>query len=173
MGKSAVREILNQIEKLPDPDRALLESTLAPRASPHLRLYVVKLLLDEFQRVMTEKLAFARRFAVLSRQRILRRANATRLPSSRHAVPDDPNDSPILRTAIAAGADYLVTNDRHLLKLDHYEGLRIISMNDYERLLESAGLQRRRKEALRNEPLPQRPPVLTASRQLSRVPSFG
>jgi hypothetical protein len=32
MGKSAVREILNQIEKLPEPDRALLESELAQRA---------------------------------------------------------------------------------------------------------------------------------------------
>jgi uncharacterized protein len=109
------------------------------------RIYVSKYLLDEFERVMTERLEFSRRFAVLSRLRIVRRANATKLPLSRHTVPDDPNDSPILRTAIVAGADYLITNDRHLLDLDPYEGLRIVSMNKYSHILENAGLLRRRK----------------------------
>ena len=32
MGKSPVREILSQIDKLPEPDRALLEAKLAERA---------------------------------------------------------------------------------------------------------------------------------------------
>ena len=113
----------------------LVEATVAAG----WRIYVSKYLLDEFQRVMTEKLEFSRRFAVLSRQRIIRRAHAAKLPSSRHAVPEDPKDSPILQTAIASGADYLVTNDRHLLGLNPYEGLRIISMNAYERVLQAEG----------------------------------
>ena len=46
----------------------------------------------------------------------------------------------ILQAALAAGADYLVTNDRHLLALHPYEGLRIISMTDYFELLRSEGL---------------------------------
>jgi uncharacterized protein len=55
-------------------------------------------------------------------------------------VPGDPKDSPILQAALAAGADYLVTGDRHLLVLDPYEGLRILSLGDYERLLTERGL---------------------------------
>jgi predicted nucleic acid-binding protein len=47
----------------------------------------------------------------------------------------DPADNPILRAALACGADYLVTNDRHLLELDPYEGLSIVSMQRYVRLL--------------------------------------
>jgi len=35
---------------------------------------------------------------------------------------------------------YLVTNDRHLLSLDPYEGLRIISMKEYEQLLIDRGI---------------------------------
>ena len=60
--------------------------------------------------------------------------------SSRHEVPGDPADSPILRAAIAAGVDYLVSNDRHLLELDPYEGVRIISMTAYFELLTNEGL---------------------------------
>ncbi|MDB5172098.1 MAG: hypothetical protein JWN51_871 [Phycisphaerales bacterium] len=41
---------------------------------------------------------------------------------------------------LTAGADYLVTNDRHLLLLDPYEGLRIVSMGAYENLLRDLGL---------------------------------
>lgn len=59
---------------------------------------------------------------------------------SRHTVAEDVNDTPILRAALEAGADYLVTNDRHLLDLNPYEGLRIISMTDYHALLVDAGM---------------------------------
>jgi putative PIN family toxin of toxin-antitoxin system len=104
------------------------------------RVYVTSYLLDELERVLADNLGFSRRLAVLSRQRIVRRCASIELPTSRHAVPDDPKDSPILQTALAAGADYLVTNDRHLLSLDPYEGVRIISMNAYERLLIDQGL---------------------------------
>jgi predicted nucleic acid-binding protein len=78
--------------------------------------------------------------AVLSRQRTLRRSRLIEPGASRHVVPQDMNDSPILRAALAAGVDYLATNDRHLLALHPYEGLQIISMADYRRLLAAEGL---------------------------------
>jgi predicted nucleic acid-binding protein len=61
------------------------------------------------------------------------------LPPSRHVVVGDPDDTPVLRTAIAAGADYLVSNDNHLLSLDPYEGIRIVSLASYYQLLERNG----------------------------------
>lgn len=49
------------------------------------------------------------------------------LPDLR-AVPEDPKDDPIIATAVAAKADYLVTGDRaHLLPIGHYESIRIVS----------------------------------------------
>lgn len=103
------------------------------------RIYTSTHLLDELERVLTE-LGFAARLAVLSRQRIIRRATLVEPPASRHQVPDDAKDTPILRAALEAGVDYLVTNDRHLLKLNPYEGLRIISMTEYHALLVAEGL---------------------------------
>ena len=114
----------------------MLEAT--ERAS--WRILASPYLLDELQCVLVERLGFGTRLARLSRQRILRRAALVEPPASRHTVPADPADSSILQAALAGGADCLVTNDRHLLALDPYEGLRIVSMTDYFRLLENEGL---------------------------------
>ena len=37
-------------------------------------------------------------------------------------------------------SDYLATNDRHLLNLNPYEGLQIVSMTEYHRILVAEGL---------------------------------
>ena len=51
----------------------------------------------------------------------------TGLPEGRF-VPGDPKDDPIVATALAAKADYLVTGDRrHLLSLVSYEHIRILT----------------------------------------------
>lgn len=104
------------------------------------RVFVSAYMLDELERVLTEGLGFGSRLATLTRRRIRQRANFVALSPSRHLVPDDANDTPILQTALEAGADYLVTNDRHLLDLDPYEGLRIVSMRDYRQMLVNDGL---------------------------------
>jgi predicted nucleic acid-binding protein len=86
------------------------------------------------------RLGFPQRLASLSQDRIRRRSILVAPPSSRHAVPRDPQDSPILRAALACGADYLVTNDQHLLELDPYEGLAIVSMDRYLQIIRERGL---------------------------------
>jgi predicted nucleic acid-binding protein len=64
--------------------------------------------------------------------------------TSRHIGPEDVKDTPILRASLHAGVDYLATNDHHLLALDPYpyEGLRIVSMTEFHRILVSEGLIR-------------------------------
>jgi putative PIN family toxin of toxin-antitoxin system len=104
------------------------------------RIYASAYLLDELQSVLAEKLGFSKRLAFLARRRVFRRAEIVEPPTSRHDVPHDPKDSPILRAALAAGADYLVTNDGHLLELDPYEGLQVISLAGYRHLLLNEGL---------------------------------
>jgi uncharacterized protein len=103
------------------------------------RIYCSDFVLDEVHRVLT-RLGFSKRFAVLTRNRITRRAAIVEAGIARHGVPDDPADTPILSAAVVAGVDYLVSNDAHLLGLDSYRGLRIISMNGYQQLLVREGL---------------------------------
>jgi putative PIN family toxin of toxin-antitoxin system len=104
------------------------------------RIVCSEYVLDETERVIAEKLGMSRRLAALTRDRMRRRAVVTKLPASRHQVPGDAGDSPILAAAIASGVDVLVSNDRHLLALDPYQSLRIVSMSAYHQLLIDNGL---------------------------------
>ena len=104
------------------------------------RIYTCREQLDELERVLTEELDFSRRLSHLSRSRILHRAALVQSGASPHEVPDDPKDNPMLQTALAVGADYLVSNDAHLLALDPYEGLRIVSLTQFYQTLQYEGL---------------------------------
>jgi putative PIN family toxin of toxin-antitoxin system len=103
------------------------------------RVHASTYLLDELERVLG-RLGFSRRLALLSRQRIVRRTSLVEPGESRHEVESDVADTPILQAAVVAGVDYLVTNDRHLLDLDPYEGVRIISLAAYRQVLVNEGL---------------------------------
>ncbi len=89
------------------------------------RVYASGYLLDELGRVLADELGFSQRLALLAERRIVRRSAMIEGRTSAQ-VPDDPKDTPVLQAALQCGADYLVTNDRHLLALDPFEGLRII-----------------------------------------------
>jgi predicted nucleic acid-binding protein len=122
----------------------IAEELLATTERAGWRIHASSYLLDELERVLTEQLGFSRRLALLSRRRIIRRASMAEPGASHHEVPLDIADTPILRAAVAAGVDYLVTNDRHLLDLDPYEGVRIVSMTQYHQLLINEGFIRPR-----------------------------
>jgi putative PIN family toxin of toxin-antitoxin system len=51
------------------------------------------------------------------------------------AVDADQSDNVFLAAALEAGADYLVTQDPHLLNLKHYHGTQIISLTQFVGLL--------------------------------------
>ena len=54
-------------------------------------------------------------------------------------VKDDSQDNKILESAVAAGADYLVTSDKHLLKLEKYKRVRIVTPAGFWRMYEDEG----------------------------------
>ena len=103
------------------------------------RIYASDYVLHETAHALTDYFGFSRRLARVVTTRI--RSHSTRIREYGSAVVvDDPKDSPILQGALAAKADYLVSNDRHLLGLDPFESLRIISIHAYRQLLREHGL---------------------------------
>ncbi len=50
-------------------------------------------------------------------------------------VTADPADDRVLEAAEAAGADFIVTGDRHLLDLERFAGTRIVSPRTFVRLI--------------------------------------
>jgi putative PIN family toxin of toxin-antitoxin system len=64
-------------------------------------------------------------------------ATVVEVTSSVSAVPDDLKDNPILACGKDGGADYIVTGDRHLLKLGRFEGIQIVTPAEFLATLRS------------------------------------
>jgi uncharacterized protein len=52
------------------------------------------------------------------------------------AVPDDPEDNRVLECAVAGDAEFIVSGDKHLLRLGSYEGIVIVTVRQF---LQTAG----------------------------------
>jgi uncharacterized protein len=46
-------------------------------------------------------------------------------------IVDDPDDDRVLECAIAGRADFIVSGDRHLLKLGSYDGVSILTVRNF------------------------------------------
>lgn len=54
-------------------------------------------------------------------------------------VEEDPQDNKILESAVNCRADFLITSDRHLLKLEKYRGVRIVRPAEFWHIYEEEG----------------------------------
>ncbi len=66
----------------------------------------------------------------LANLRIVARRVLKKLPKIR-VIERDPKDDPVLASALKARADYLVSKDDHLGKLQEYRGVKIISSQEF------------------------------------------
>ncbi len=103
-----------------------------------VRFRVSEYILNELTKTLVEDLGFGRRFAFLARRAVLRVARLVPLPPhSRRYVPGDPNDDPIVQTAISGRVHYLVTAYNEILKVKQVESLSIITLRQFGLLLKS------------------------------------
>ncbi|MGA3295891.1 MAG: putative toxin-antitoxin system toxin component, PIN family [Candidatus Bathyarchaeia archaeon] len=64
-------------------------------------------------------------------------ARIVQIKSKFSVVKDDPDDDVILRTAHDGNAGYLVTGDKHLVKLKRFRKTRIVTVDEMLRILKS------------------------------------
>jgi len=100
-------------------------------------LVVSDYLLDELSEVLERIDRSTRRDTF----QVLRRLGRTVRPLSGTWSVKDAGDNPVVGTAAAAGADYLVTGDRGLLDLASVAGTEIVSVRRFNKILarESGG----------------------------------
>ena len=49
-------------------------------------------------------------------------------------VKDDPKDNIFIETAVAGNVDYIVSQDNHLLKLNEFRGIKIITPEEFNKI---------------------------------------
>ena len=96
-----------------------------------IELCVSKPILNETFRILRDKLGRAPE--QLENDRVMLGAIATLVHPMEtiSAVGSDPDDDRILECAVAAGAEVVVSGDRHLLALGSFRGIRIQKASDF------------------------------------------
>jgi predicted nucleic acid-binding protein len=107
------------------PPSRLLEEAIDGR----IELVVPELVLDELERVLTEKLGFGQEQSRAARQLLSRLAAERPGPPRRaDAVTGDPADDAVLACAVETRIDVLATGDRkHLLPLGEHHGVELLT----------------------------------------------
>jgi putative PIN family toxin of toxin-antitoxin system len=102
-------------------------------------LVISKPLLDELNEKLRGKFAVSERDALAIRAKLAANSDAADPDFELNAVPEDPDDNRVLECAIAGKANLIVSGDRHLLRMDSYDGIAIVTVRQF---LESAGFLR-------------------------------
>jgi putative PIN family toxin of toxin-antitoxin system len=101
------------------------------------RLEVSAAIITEVVRVLRLKFDWPPEDTNRIEKLILTLADPVRVPSLRiDAIADDPTDNVVLECAVDAGCNYIVSGDKHLLRLETYEGIQILRVADFLRHLD-------------------------------------
>jgi len=106
-----------------------------------VQLLVSPSILDEYQRIGAE---LALQFRDVDLKPFLDlltiQAEIVLAPTLPPVIPDDPSDDKFLEAAVAGNASYIISGDKHLLKLSEFQGIQILKPRDFaQRYLKSKG----------------------------------
>lgn len=88
-------------------------------------------ILDELDDKLRGKFAVSDGDARLIRTKLENTAHVVKPGFTLQVVTDDPDDNRILECAVAGKADFVVSGDRHLLRLESYSGVPILTVRQF------------------------------------------
>lgn len=103
------------------------------------QLVTSPVLLDELDEKLRGKFEVSPKDANLIRLRLEAAALIVEPDFSLKVIEDDPDDDRVLECAVAAKADYIVSGDRHLLKLSSYRDIPIMTVRRFMDAVEADG----------------------------------
>jgi putative PIN family toxin of toxin-antitoxin system len=69
--------------------------------------------------------------AAVIREKLTTVAHMVKPATALSVIKEDPDDNRVLECAVAGNADYIVTGDRHLLKLGVYNSISILTVREF------------------------------------------
>jgi putative PIN family toxin of toxin-antitoxin system len=66
---------------------------------------------------------------------VFRVARIINVDMKAEAVAEDPSDNKFIECALVGGAGYVVSGDRHLIKLGSYNGVRVLSVSEFLKII--------------------------------------
>src|SRR3989338_2691152 len=90
-------------------------------------IFTTQDILDETMEVLERDFEYSKNEAKNIIEKILLFAKLIEIKQKVAIIKDDPDDNKVIECAIESSSDYIVTYDRHLLKLKEYKGIKIIT----------------------------------------------
>ncbi|HLB70977.1 MAG TPA: putative toxin-antitoxin system toxin component, PIN family [Candidatus Methanoperedens sp.] len=104
---------------------------LLDKAGERYTLFISKDILIEFESVISrDTFGFTDEEINTIIEAIISLSEAVNPEIKLDVIKSDPDDNTILECAVACGASYIVSGDRHLLDLKEYGGIKIITPKD-------------------------------------------
>jgi putative PIN family toxin of toxin-antitoxin system len=118
-------------------DTNILVSAMLWRGTPYRCLLAIRAglaelvlsppIIEEFRGVLSKKFAMTKEEAEENIAVVLESSTLIEIPGTLRVVTDDPEDDKFIETALVTGAQWLVSGDKHLLRLGGYRGIKVIS----------------------------------------------
>lgn len=100
----------------------------------NVQIFTTKDVLQEFSEVLERDFQYSADEAVNIVEKVMVFATLIEATSSIKAVKEDPDDDKILECAVDSGSHYILTYDKHLLKLKEYREIKIITPEELKSL---------------------------------------
>jgi putative PIN family toxin of toxin-antitoxin system len=95
------------------------------------------ILLDELDEKLRLKFKVSAKDAVLVRAKLEANSEVVKPEMRLTVIAEDPDDDRVLECAVAGKAAFVLSGDRHLLKLGSYEGIPILSVRQFMETIEA------------------------------------
>ena len=89
-------------------------------------IFTTQDILDETAEVLERDFEYSKNEAKNIIEKILLFASLIESKQKVEIIKDDPDDNKVIEYAVESYSDYIVTYDKHLLKLKEYKGIRIV-----------------------------------------------
>ena len=91
-----------------------------------VKIFTMQAILDEAVEVLERDFEYSKNEAKNIIEKILLFASLIEPKQKVEIIKDDPDDNKVIECAIESSSDYIITYDKHLLKLKNYKGIQII-----------------------------------------------
>jgi len=97
----------------------------------NVEMFTTKEILEEFVEVLRRDFLYSDEESKILIELILKFLLLVNPGKKVDAVKEDPDDNKILECALESGAEYIISYDKHLLKIKEFNGIRIITPEEF------------------------------------------
>jgi putative PIN family toxin of toxin-antitoxin system len=99
------------------------------------RLAISEPIIDEICGVLRNKFRWPEAMLEEARKNLLDFTLFVKPVRTLNVIVEDPDDDRVIECAVASGSHFIVSGDKHLLRLAHYENIRVVKVAEFLTLI--------------------------------------